>query len=339
MARPRLVFVTERGRRHQADALKVAPEEVEVVMLRSPDKATLGQALADARYLISERSGLVDAGLMDAASGLKLIVRLGALTHDIDLEAARARGIIVCRRRQEGAERVAEHVVLQMLALAWRFNETQDVARTAGEDWAALRRTDEDHFAYNWSKRQDLPGLAGSTIGILGFGEIGAELARRLIGWHCHSVYARRRRLPDKVELELRLTHLANDALIAASDILVNLLPFTAETQGYLDRHRLESMKPGALLVSAGSGGVIDETALADVLRQGHLAGCALDTFAVEPVEPGNPLVLLARDNPNVVLTPHIAGGAPRDVWAEYAAMYDPVREDLRGREPSGRIA
>jgi phosphoglycerate dehydrogenase-like enzyme len=339
MAKPLLVFVTERGPRHQDSALKVAPGDVEVTMLRSPDPDELKQALATARYLVSERRGRIGADVMAAAPDLRLILRLGALTHDIDLDAARARAIMVCQRRQEGAMRVAEHVVLQMLALVWRLDETQAVARAAAGDWAARRRTDEDQFAYNWSKRQDLPGVGGKTVGILGFGEIGVELARRLAGWDCRLVYGRRHPLPGPVEGDLGLTHAGNESLIAGSDVLVNLLPFTPETAGYLDRRRLSSMKPGAFLVSAGSGGIIDEAALADLVRGGDLAGAALDTFAVEPIEADNPLVALARDGANLVLTPHIAGGAPADIWDEYAAMYDAIRDHLLGREPAERIA
>lgn len=339
MAKPRLVFVTDRSARHQASALKVAPGEVEIVMLRSPDRDMLAGALKTARYLISERRGRIDAELFDAAPELRLVLRLGALAHDIDLDAARERGIVVCQRRQEGAIRVAEHVVLQILALAWRLNETQAIAREAGDRWAPRRATDEDHFAFNWSGRKDLAGLAGRTLGILGFGEIGVELVRRLAGWDCRLLYARRNRLPGEVERGLGITYAASDDLVAQSDVLVNLLPYTPETKTYLDRGRLAAMKPCALLVSAGSGGTIDEAALAAALKAGRLKGAALDTFAVEPLEAGNPLVRLARVGVNVVLTPHVAGGAPDDVWGEYAAMYGPILQHLAGQAPEGRIA
>ena len=126
----------ERGRRHQIDALRVAPDGVDITMLRSPNAIELHEPLATAHYLISERRGLIDAGLMDSAPDLKLILRLGAMTHDIDLDAARARGIIVCQHRQGAAMRAAEHVFLQILALVWRLNENQKIARAAGDDWA-----------------------------------------------------------------------------------------------------------------------------------------------------------------------------------------------------------
>ncbi len=235
--------------------------------------------------------------------------------------------------------RAAEHVFLQMLALVWRLNDNQAIARAARDDWAERRRTDEDHFAFNWSKRRNLPGLGGLTIGILGFGEIGSELARRFAGWDCRLIYACRRRLPATVELNQGLTHMDNENLIASCDVLVNLLPYTSQTVGYLNRCRLASMKAGAFLVSTGSGGVLDEQALADLIRDGHMAGAAVDTFAVEPAEPGNPLVELARTDGRLLLMPHIASGAALDVWGEFATMYNPVLQHMEGREPVGRIA
>jgi phosphoglycerate dehydrogenase-like enzyme len=339
MAGIKAVFTTLRSRRHQRDALDAAPPELDIVMLCDPGQDELRDHLQDAVYLISERSGAVDRALLAAAPGLRLVLRLGALAHDIDLEAARERGVTVCQRRQEGAMRVAEHVVLQVLALLRRLRETEAIAREAADGWARRRPTDENAFAYNWSRRLDLPGLHGRTVGILGFGEVGVELAQRLAGWDVALLYARRSRLPADVERRLGIAYRANDALLRASDVVVCLLPFAADTVGYLDAARLAAMRPGAVLASAGSGGVIDEAALAEAVAAGRLAGAALDTFAVEPVERDNPLVRLANEGAKVLLTPHVAGGAPRDAAAELAAMYDPIRDHLAGREPANRIA
>lgn len=335
----RAVFTTARSPRHQQDALAVAPAGLDVTMLRTPDRATLTAALADATYLVSERSGAVDAGLLDAAPHLRLVLRLGSLDHDISLEAARERGVIVCRREQEGVLRVAEFVVLQALALLRRLRETEDLARAAGDDWAKRRATDENAFAYNWTRRSGLAGLHGRTVGILGFGEIGVALARRLRGWGCTLLYNRRNRMPAALEEELAIAFEAAEAVLSEADVVVNLLPFTDQTRGWLDARRLGLMKRDAVLVSAGSGGIVDEAALADALRAGRLAGAALDTYAVEPLEASNPLVALAGEGANLLLTPHVAGGVPRDAAAEFARMFDPIRDHMAGRPPRGRIA
>ena len=334
----RAVFTTARSARHQNAALAVAPEGLEVTMLRSPDRAELARALDGAAILVSERSGVVDAGLIAGAADLRLILRLGELSHDIDLEAARRAGIVVCRREQEGVLRVAEFCVLQSLALLRRLRESEELARAAAQDWAARRRTDENSFAYNWTRRRGLRGLHGLEVGILGFGEIGVALARRLQGWGVDLRYNRRSRLPETVEAELGLAWLPAETLLGQADIVVCLLPYTEETADWLDATRLAAMKPGALLVSAGSGGVIDEAALAAGLASGHPAGAALDTFAVEPLVPDHPLVALAGQGANLLLTPHVAGGAPEEGDPEFAAMWQPVRDFLEGRQPGSRL-
>ncbi|MBC6440084.1 MAG: hypothetical protein GDA49_06685 [Rhodospirillales bacterium] len=206
---------------------------------------------------------------------------------------------------------------------------------TIGPNGARPRRTtDENSFAYNWSRREGLISLHGLTVGVLGFGEIDAELARRLCGWDCSVLYHRRMPLPQEIELELGLVRVDRSMLLQASDVLVCLLPYTEQTRGSLDAELISSMKPGAVLVSAGSGGVIDELALVAAIESGRLAGAALYTFAVEPVEAGNPLVVLARAGKNLLLTPHVAGGSPPDAWDELACMYQPVVDHIAGARP-----
>jgi phosphoglycerate dehydrogenase-like enzyme len=334
----KVVFTTERAGRHQRNALKMAPENLAITMLREPSRADLKAVLGGSEVLISERRGVIDADLLNDAPDLRLILRLGSLSHDIDLEAARARGVVVCWRPQEGVVRVAEHLVMQMVALLRRLPEALAIAREAADGWAPRLTTDEDNFAFNWSERQNLLGLHDRTVGILGFGEIGAELARRLAGWNCSMLYHRRSRMPEDVERELGLTHCSREQLFAVSDVLVCLLPYSAQTRLSIDTVAIAKMKPSALLVSAGSGGVIDELALAQAVRSGQLAGAALDTFAVEPLENDNPLVQAARGGANIMLTPHVAGGSPPDAWEELGRMYQPVLDYLAGNSLSFRL-
>ena len=166
----KVVFTTERGLRHQQDALDAAPDMFDIMMLRQPDKIMLKAALADADYLISERTGIIDAELIQAAPQLKLIQRLGSLTYDIDLEAARAAGVAVCYWPVESVIRVAEHTIMQMLAVGKKLREVEAVALEAGSRWRESKRTTEDIFAYNWSKRQNVNQLWHRTVGIVGIG-------------------------------------------------------------------------------------------------------------------------------------------------------------------------
>ncbi len=344
-----VLFLTDRGQRHQQEALDAAPPELAVTMMRRPPKEEILRSLPEVEFLISERSGNVDADMIAAGRRLRLIQRLGSLTHDIDLEAARAAGVPVAAWPVQVAIMVAEHMVLQILALAKRLGEVAAVTKEAGDWGRPPRRTNEDTFAYDWSGRRGIRSLYGQTVGILGFGEIGAELARRLQGFvPARILYHKRTRLPEQVERELGITPSSQEQVIAESDTLCVLLPYFPETDMLLDARLLARMKRGAFLVSCGSGSVIDEAALSQALREGRLAGAALDTFEWEPIRPDNPLLPLARDPAmNVVLTPHTAAGSSRDADSDPPASaakprqsdYANVMRVLRGEPPLHRVA
>lgn len=339
----RVLFVTDRGQRHQAAALEAAPPELDVTMVRRPSREELLRLLPGVEFLISERSGAVDAGMMAVGTRLCLIQRLGSLTYDIDLVAARAAGVAVSAWPVRPAIMVAEHVLLQMLALARRLKELAAVANEAGDWGLPAQRTDEDTFAYDWSLRQGIEAVYESTVGILGFGEIGAELARRVGGLApARILYHKRRPLPPGAEEELRISYASLEQIVPESDFLCNLLPYSAGTDGLIDARFLAAMKPGAFFVSAGSGSVVDEGALAAALRDGHLAGAALDTFEWEPIRPDNPLLPLARDpQSNVLLTPHVAAGGWKDnAWrTDRRQDYENILRLLEGRPLLYRIA
>ncbi len=334
------IFTTERSEFHQARALTSAPAELDVVMLRGPSHDEVVAAAPDAAYFISERTGTINAELLGRLPKLQLILRLGSMSYDIDLAAAREAGVIVCYQPNTGVIRVAEHVMMQLLAVGKKLYEVGEVARAATDAWGESHRTDEDTFAYNWSNRQGIGQMVDRTVGILGFGEIGVELARRLHGWGCNVLYNKRRRLPERVEFELGITYTEQDTLVAESDYLVNLLPYFPATDHTLNADTFAAMRDGAVVVSAGSGSVIDEDALADAVRDGKLAGAALDTYEYEPIRPDNPLRQLALDGGNVVLTPHTAAGSytaqieDRERLADYANILrhlrgEPVRNQL----------
>ena len=334
------LFLTERGTRHQRDALLAAPPELEVAILRQPDAKLLHEYLVDAEFLISERVGVIDAEILASAPQLKMIERLGSMTDDIDLEAAKTAGVAVCYWPQRGVILVAEHLIMQMLGLAKRLREVEAIAVEAG-DWGESRRTDEDTFAYNWSGRAGIGGILGASVGILGFGEIGAELSRRLTGWGCTVQYHRRRRLGRSSEEALGILYAERDALFEKSDFVVNLLPYFQETDLSVGVREFSRMKPGAFFVSCGSGSVVDEAALADAVRSGQLGGAALDTYEWEPIRPDNPLRLLALEVPqwNVLLTPHTAAGAaPAGVTVTRSGEYEPILRYLRAEPIPNRL-
>lgn len=334
----KLLFLTERSPRHQRSALKRAPDSLAVTFLPHSSRDEILQKLADCEFLISERAGQIDAQLLANAPKLRLIQRLGSLTHDIDLATAQQAAIPVCATPVVGCIMVAEHMLLQMLALLKKLPEVSAIASAAG-NWRPSQRTDENIFAYNWSQRHRVRSLYQCNVGILGFGEIGVEVARMLKPLRLlHLFYYKRQQLPASVEQELNLIHAQPEQIYQQSDILCSLLPYSQETDQSLNGAVFAQMKPGALLVHCGSGSVIDEMALATAIRNGHLGGAALDTYEYEPIHPDNPLVALARTSRfNVLLTPHTAAGTDAYAATRWGDFENVIRL-LKGEPLADRV-
>lgn len=310
MKKNTILFISHRGERHQQAAINAAPDTFEVTMKRSPSKEEIIALLPGKEFLISERTGDIDADIIAAGKDLRLIQRLGSQTFDIDLGAAKNAGIPVCSWPVRTCVMVAEHMVLQMLGLAKRLRENMKIT-TDADDWGSPpQRSDEDTFAYNWSKRENLLGLYESTVGIVGFGEIGTELSRRLQHFECSVLYNKRSQLPASFEGDLGIQYTDLDDLLARSDFVCMLLPYFPETDKIVNAGFIDKMKDGACLVSCGGSGILDENAVSSALTSKKLYGVATDTFEWEPVHPDSPLLPLARlEDANVILTPHTAAG------------------------------
>ncbi len=338
-----VLYLCPLGKQHQEWRLAAAPPELRVVMRRSTEtpRQDVIALLREADALITERTGTIDRGMIEAAPRLRIIQRIGSLHHDIDLDAAREFHVPVCVRPIRGTIAVAENLMLQMLAVLRRAMPLQKILHTPPEAFlpGGPRRTNEDVFAFNWSRQTRIGLLYGKTVGILGFGEIGAELARRLQHWGCRVLYAKRHPLPRFVEEELRIAHRDPDQVLRESDVVVCLLPYFQETDQWLNAERIAMMKRGAWLVEAGSGSVVDEAAVAEAVRNGHLAGASFDTYEWEPIRPDNPLLALADRDPeaNLFLLPHI--GSCNDAGDEWREFYGNVLRAMRGEPLIGRIA
>lgn len=243
------------------------------------------EALSESDALIVRGRTKVTAEVIRSAGPrLKVVGRAGVGVDNIDLESARARGITVVNAPEAATVAVAELTLGLMLALA-RQIPTAD---------AGLRRAE-------WRKAE-LHGseLSGKTLGIIGVGRIGAAVASRAAAFGMRVLG--HDPLLSVGELQRRGTEpLSFDALLAQSDYVCLHLPLTDETRGLIGRETLRKFKPGARLISAARGGIVDEAAVLEALEAGHLAGVALDVYAEEP--PGE---LPLRRHPNVVLTPHI---------------------------------
>ncbi len=220
------------------------------------------------------------------APKLRLIQKIGVGVNTIDLEAAKARGVAVCNMPGTNAQAVAEMAILLMLACLRRL-PVVDAATRDGKGWA-LDAALQDSYGE----------IGGRTVGLVGMGSIPRAMLAILAGFGARVTYTA---TGPKADVAAEYREL--DDLLAEADIVSLHLPLTEATGNILHRGRLAAMKPGAILVNTARGGLVDQAALAEVLKTGPLAGAGLDVFAAEPVDPADPL--LALDN--VVLAPHLA--------------------------------
>lgn len=234
----------------------------------------------------------LDAAALAACPDLRLILVSATGTNNVDLQAARAQGIVVSNCQGYGTPSVAQHTLALLLALATRLPDYQQAV--ADGKWAQARQFCLLDFP--------IVELEGKTLGLLGHGELGGAVAR-LAGAFGMRVLSGQ--LPGRPARDDRLS-LAE--LLPQVDALTLHCPLNDSTRNMIGAAELALLKPGAFVVNTARGGLIDEQALADALRSGHLGGAATDVLSVEPPANGNPL--LAGDIPRLVVTPHSAWGA-----------------------------
>jgi phosphoglycerate dehydrogenase-like enzyme len=303
----------------------------------TPGDEDLMAVVRGAAALITRRR-FVGADLIEAAGdGLRLIQIQGHLADRVDLDAAQRAGIPVAVMPSRGCIAVAEHTLALMLALVRRIvsGHAGVVAGRYRERNLTPQLTSETEFAFNWLAYPDVRELNGRTLGIVGFGEIGQEVARRARALGMDILYHTRRRIPDRFERELGVTWSSLDDLLSAADIVTLHVPHTGATEHLLDARRLGLMKSSAYLVNTSRGGVVHEAALVDQLRRGDLAGAGLDVFVEEPLPAGHAFTSL----PNVVLTPHIAGGSGGGQRLHARETLENVARVFRGEQPRHVVA
>lgn len=228
--------------------------------------------------------------MLEAASQLRFVQKLGAGYDNINVDLCRSLGVGIARLNGNNSVAVAEHAIMLMLAVYRRLISLD--AQVRGGGWGKdLAR------AHNRE-------LRGKTVGIVGLGRIGREVAKRLRGFEVEVQYFDVVRAPGEVEEELGVRFVQLDDLFRLSDVVTLHLPVFPETRGLVSRTLIDSMRPQSILVNCGRGELVDEPALVDALAEGRISGAGLDCVAEE--RPGGSRAFWEMDN--VVLTPHIAG-------------------------------
>lgn len=284
-----------------------------VIVLKACDEAHLKKAVADCDALLVRTRAAVTRAVIESAARLRVIGRGGVGLENIDVDAARERGIAVVYTPHASTDAVADLAVGMMIALLRNIHGCDAMVR-------------KGHF---WEARGGScsPEMSELTLGIVGMGRIGRAVARR-----CRNGFGTTVLYNDIVSpgwLDFVATPVTKDQLYAQADVVTLHVPLTESTRNLIDAAALRGFKKGAVLINTSRGGVVNSLALAEALAAGTLAGAALDVFDPEPLPPDHPLLRA----PNTVFTPHIGS---RSV-AGLARMNDVVEDVVRilqGRTP-----
>jgi D-3-phosphoglycerate dehydrogenase len=279
------VVVADRVAKAGLAELERAPE-IEIANVAGQPREALLSALADAHALIVRSETRVTAELLESAPHLRVIARAGTGVDNIDVSAATRRGIAVMNAPGANTVSAAEHAMALLLALVRRIPGAVE----------SMRRGEWDRKRFEGSE------LRGKTIGIVGLGRIGGQVAQLARAFGMQLVGHDPFLAPERAA-ELNAKLLPLEQLLQVADVVTLHMAHTEQTHHLINAERLKLMKPTAVLINTARGDLVDEAALAEALRGEKIAGAAVDVFAVEPLAADSPLRKLDR----LILTPHLA--------------------------------
>jgi len=249
------------------------------------------QRVEDAELVISNKV-ILDRAILSQCRQLKLVCVIATGTNNVDIEAARELGIAVTNVTGYGTPSVVQFVFALLLSLATRLTEHQASSRNG--EWA-----NSPNFCV---LDYEFHELSGKTMGIIGYGELGKAVAKVAQAFGMQVLVSQR---PGSEASEGRVPL---EALLSQADVVSLHVPLADNTRNLIAEAEFKLMKPTAILINAARGGIVDEQALVNALQSGEIAGAGFDVLTQEPPRDGNPL--LDYDQPNLIVTPHMAWGA-----------------------------
>ncbi|MDR7078915.1 glyoxylate reductase [Neobacillus niacini] len=267
--------------------------------------------------LLTER---IDQPLLNLGTRLKIVSNMAVGYNNIDVAAATEKGIKVTNTPGVLTETTADLTFALLMATARRLVESSDYLRAGKwQTWSPMQLTGQDIY--------------GATLGIFGLGRIGEAVVKRARGFDMKIYYHNRSRKLNAEE-ELGIEYVDKNRLLRESDFVCVLTPYTTETRNYIGAAELSLMKPTAVLINTARGGIVDEEALYQALKNGELWGAGLDVYEEEPVRTDHPLLSL----PNVVALPHI-GSASKNTRLKMALLAaENLLDGLRGEIPKNLV-
>jgi D-3-phosphoglycerate dehydrogenase len=268
-----------------------------VVVVKDSSSPDFASELKTATGLIVRSATKVDAAMLEAAPDLRVVGRAGVGVDNIDVDAASERGVAVMNAPGGNTISAAELTMALMLAVARRVTEADRSIREGRWERSTLQGVE----------------LRGKTLGVIGAGRIGWEVAQRCRAFGMDVIVYDPYLAVERIE-ELHPHLVSLDRLIEGADVISLHVPLNAETRGLIGAEALGRMKKGAFVLNVSRGGVVDEAALARALHEGRIGGAGLDVYEHEPIGPDSPLL----DAPNLVLTPHL-GASTKEAQIQVA--------------------
>lgn len=289
----------------------------------SPDDPQVSQLLKEVGALVIPAVGKPLPKELFKNSSIKIVQVTGAGVDRLDQEAMKSFGIPVANMPGGSNQAVAEYVLTSALTLSRRLMWSSHEIRQGNYSTFRTRMLSDN-----------LAGLEGQMIGLIGLGVIGLAVAKAFLQFGCHVRFydpmPKDLALATKLGIEL----VSLDEILQQSDIISLHVPLLPETQGMIGDAQIRQMKSGAILIHAARGGIVDEKALAENIQSGHLGGAAVDVFSVEPIANDNPLLTLTGDaNQKLLLTPHIAGVSRQSFSNLFRGAWENVERVLIQRE------
>jgi len=305
-------------------AVALLEKSAEVVRPKDPSRKAYLEALKEVDGMIA-RKVPVGAEEMDHAPRMKIIARHGVGLDSVDLPEATKRGILVTNTPGENRESVAELAVSFMLALARRIPQAQKAMHNMPKGDTAIFSA--------LLKQYNLTGidLEGKSLGIIGTGRIGSSVARKCIAAFDMKVKGYDPYVTAEVMKSFRVEKVNRlEDLLPSVDFLTVHAPLTQETKGMVGKKELSLMKKGAYVINTARGGIVEEKALLEALKSGHIAAAALDVWEIEPPDPKDPLL----NHPNLLGTPHYGGTTEESLYRVGIAAVEEALRFLRGQPP-----